>query len=661
MGCPLLWNIGIGAGRPHGEKGPFMLAIKGQKAVPPVPPLSVFGLFRMACLGHMDDVTADEDELTFTHREMLSDIADIARALLVFGVKPGDIVTIGTARSMHENMMLFYAANRLGATACFHDEQVARGTLVEHVTKMQSKVLFVYHWSSREIAKMAEAAPTLKFIVNMKPEHSRRTFTRSILETFEVTETAHIGVMGGNMAPTGFVEVPSQPSSDTPAGCSDTVEPSEPIGTVKVPAVPFLALAALYKGLVPMRIIDPETIALISFTSGSSSGPKPLMIKNRNIVALAIYSKQASGVKMWSKVLQSWMSYVHLDCPYGIIVSIISPQCDGGKIVYTPNFSRERIDYYLGKNVDVIFGIPTLLRDMRKFLSENVSLSNLKIFATGGERLEKRESLKAKKFFWERGHDDVLIANCYGTGESLGFITTVFGTDVYRPDTVGYIPGGVHVLMLNPDTKEEVGFDAKGLLCVAGEHVIDGYWGRPDLDEQKFVKDEAGRKFLNTGDLAIVDDDGYVQLVGRATFFINALPAKVYCNVVEAALEKSDLVRQSYVVEAPDDKLGKVAYAFVVPQDGASMSEETAREILETAAQPFQLGEGHIILKDYEIPRQIVFLTELPMTPANKVNYRLLEKVAAGIANTPCEDQGQVNEVAEILMLELEAETAEEA
>ena len=118
------------------------------------------------------------------------------------------------------------------------------------------------------------------------------------------------------MAPTGFVEVPSQPSSDTPADCSDTVEPSEPIGTVKVPAVPFLALAALYKGLVPMRIIDPETIALISFTSGSSSGPKPLMIKNRNIVALAIYSKQASGVKMWSKVLhfaamRRWQNRLH--------------------------------------------------------------------------------------------------------------------------------------------------------------------------------------------------------------------------------------------------------------------------------------------------------------------------------------------------------------
>ena len=116
--------------------------------------------------------------------------------------------------------------------------------------------------------------------------------------------------------------------------------------------------------------------------------------------------------------------------------------------------------------------------------------------------------------------------------------------------------------------------------------------------------------------------------MGRATFFINNLPAKVYYEVVRAAIAKSDLVKKCYVVKGPDDKLKLASYAFVVLNDGVPKNNQTRREIVKKATEPFNLGKRRIVLKSYEIPRRVIFLDDLPLTKANKTDFRKLEKMA---------------------------------
>ena len=104
---------------------------------------------------------------------------------------------------------------------------------------------------------------------------------------------------------------------------------------------------------------------------------------------------------------------------------------------------------------------------------------------------------------------------------------------------------------------------------------------------------------VNTGDMAYVTPTGYVTLVGRAKFFINNLPAKVYYEIVRTAVSKSELVEKCYVVKGPDKKLKLAPYAFVVPKEGVSRNNETRKAIRETAKQTFSLGRHRVTLKSY--------------------------------------------------------------
>lgn len=570
-----------------------MLKIKGQKPDPLFPLVNVYALLKISCIGHEDDIVADENRLTFTRREMLRDIETLAKALMELGVRPDDVVVSATGRSLYENVLIFFAANRLGARACFFNENLAREDLVYYLKKFEAKVLFTYHWEWTDEAAIRGRVPGLE-VVNMRPNHDRQNFAVSILETFSVD-----------------------------------FGPLEEAARTRIPMI-----AALHNGPVPTNYFSSGKIALVSLTSGSTQGPKTLRLTNRNIVAFCMFSKEASGVKMWDKNLHTWLSYAPLEFVYGLIVSIISPLLDGGKIIFTPNFSPEMMDYYLGKNPDVIFGIPSLLEAVRKNLGEEVSLSNLKLFASGGERLEEEASRKAAKFFEERGNNHVLIANCYGTSETVGFITTVFGSTVYRPDSVGYIPAGVHVAILDPEhpeTGRELGFGEEGLVCVRGQHVMEEYYKQPKMTELNYVKID-GLRYFNTGDLGVVTEDGYVRLVGRAKYYVNSFPAKVFMANVESALLQSELVKACCVVKAPDAELLYVPYAFVVLEKGVPKTDETRRRILKTAGEPFPLGEGMKTLRDYEIPRKIIFLDELPTTSTGKVRLRELEKEAEKLA-----------------------------
>lgn len=556
-----------------------MLKIKNEKRDPTVPPVSMYGLFNLSSTGHWNDVVVDEKALTFTRREMKRDIKILAQAMLALGVKAGDIIMVATGRSMYANVLIFFAANRIGAIASFHDERTTRDTLLHYLDEFQAPLLFTFQKTAGRIKELKKEAKALKHVVNMTAECDEKTFKDTILETFFLDKT------------------------------------------------PLTKVAARYKSRVPAHLFAAKREALISFTSGSTSGPKPMVFTNQNLIASAIYSKVASGVKMWDKELHTWMSYVRLDCPYGLVVSVLAPICGGGEVILTPDVNDKNLPYYLAKNPNTIFGIPPLLEALPKLLPEDVDISGLRMFASGGERLEKDASLAALEFFKSRGLKNVKISNGYGVGEALGLISTAVGNTSYNPDSVGHIPAGAHVMILDPETGEELGFGKTGILYVTGKHILNRYFSRPELDEEKIITIK-GKRFVKTGDLAYVSETGYITLVGRATFFINNLPAKVYYEVVRAAVAKSDLVRKCYVVKGPDAKLKLAAYAFVVTNDGVGHNNQIRREIIKKATEPFYLGKRRITLKQYEIPRKVVFLDDLPMTRANKTDFRKLEKMA---------------------------------
>ena len=570
-----------------------MLKIKHQKRDPLVPPISVSALFNLSSFGHNDEVVANQKELDFTRRELKQDIKTLAKAFLQLGLKKGDIITVATGRSMYENILIFLTANRLGIVVAFLDEKTARDTLLHYLDEFNSPLLITYKATDKRIKDLKHDAKSVKNIINL----DGRTVDESGPDD-EQEEDIDFHALDGFL-------LNGQPITKT---------------------------AEKYKGHIPKNTFAANREALISFTSGSTSGPKPMVFTNKALIASAIYSKVASDVKMWDKELHSWMSYVHLDCPYGLVVSVLAPICGGGEVVFTPDIDDTNLDYYIGKNPNTIFGIPPLLEAMPA-LKDDTDISDLKMFASGGERLEKSASLAALDFFKSRGLKNIKISNGYGVGEALGLISTAVGNRTYNPDSVGQIPAGVHTMVLDPDTGEELNFGKTGILYVTGKHILSRYYNRPELTDDKIITIK-GKKFVKTGDLAYVSETGFITLVGRATFFINNLPAKVYYEVVRAAVSKSELVKKCYVVKGPDPKLKLAAYAFVVTNDGIGHNDDIRKQIITKAAEPFNLGRRRITLKDYELPKKVIFLDNLPLTKANKTDFRKLERMAKEIGET---------------------------
>ena len=571
-----------------------MLKIKHQKRDPLVPPISISALFNLSSFRHLDDIVANQKELDFTRRELKQDIKTLAKAFLQLGLKKGDIITVATGRSMYENILIFLTANRLGIVVAFLDEKTARDTLLHYLDEFNSPLLITYKATDKRIKDLKHDAKSVKNIINL----NGRTVDESGPDD-EQEEDIDFHALDG------FLLNGHQP---------------------------ITKIAERHHGHIPRHTFSANREALISFTSGSTSGPKPMVFTNKALIASAIYSKVASDVKMWDKELHSWMSYVHLDCPYGLVVSVLAPICGGGEVVFTPDIDDTNLDYYIGKNPNTIFGIPPLLEAMPS-LKEDTDISNLKMFASGGERLEKSASLAALDFFKSRGLKNIKISNGYGVGEALGLISTAVGNRTYNPDSVGQIPAGVHTMVLNPDTGEELNFGKTGILYVTGKHILSRYYNRPELTDDKIITIK-GKKFVKTGDLAYVSETGFITLVGRATFFINNLPAKVYYEVVRAAVSKSELVKKCYVVKGPDPKLKLAAYAFVVTNDGIGHNDDIRKQIITKAAEPFNLGRRRITLKDYELPKKVIFLDDLPLTKANKTDFRKLERMAKEIGET---------------------------
>lgn len=568
-----------------------MLKIKNQKKDPIVPPLSISALYNLSSFRHWNDVVVNQKEFDFTRRELKNDRKVVLKALLALGIKKGDIITVATGRSMYDNILIFLAANKIGAIVSFLDEKTPRETLLHYIEEFNSSLVVTYKYNDKRIKELKRDAKSVKNIINLDGKLiDEGDIDENQTEDIEMSVLDHMWV--GHQ-------------------------------TIR-------EISKKHKGFMPKNMFGGNNEAIITFTSGSTSGPKPMVFTNKALVAAALFSKAASGIKMWDKEIKTWFSFVKFDCPYGFWTSVLTPIIGGSSVILTPDLDESNFPYYFEKDISVVQAVPLLFETLPKVLPDDLDLSSVKMCISGGERLEKQASLDIAEYFNKHGAT-VKICNGYGIGECLGSITVAVGSS-YHPDTVGRVVPGAHVMVLDPETNEELDFGKTGLLYISGKHILKRYFNRPELTEEKILKVK-GRRFISTGDLANVSETGFVTLVGRATFFINTVPAKVYYEVVRASIARNEIVKSCYVVKMPNKKLGWASCAFVVLNDGIAKNNETRRKIAKESTSAFYIGKRRVVLKEYEIPRKVVFLDELPLTRANKTDFRKLEKMAKELAS----------------------------
>jgi fatty-acyl-CoA synthase len=256
-----------------------------------------------------------------------------------------------------------------------------------------------------------------------------------------------------------------------------------------------------------------------------------------------------------------------------------------------------------------LYGVPTMFIAMLGHPSfESFDLTSLRTGIMAGSPCP----IEVMKQCIERMNmDEVTI--CYGMTETSP-VSTQSATDDpvdKRTGTVGRVHPHVEIKIIDPETGTTVERGETGEFCTRGYSVMIGYWNEPERTAEAID----GDGFMHTGDLAVMDDEGYVNIVGRSKDMIIRGGENIYPREVEEFLYTHPDITDVQVIGVPDLKYGEEVMAWITVRAGAELTAETIREFCQNR------------IAHYKIPRYVQITDEFPMTITGKIQkYKLREQ-----------------------------------
>lgn len=341
--------------------------------------------------------------------------------------------------------------------------------------------------------------------------------------------------------------------------------------------------------------IDPTEPAVILYTSGTTGRPKGATLTHKSMIASAQAQRDHTDFGP-DNVQITCMPLNHVG---GITCAITACLIGGGEAVMLPAYSPEgalkAIAQYGGTNFG---GVPTMWKLMIDHPSfAQYDTSTLREAVIGGSNAEPTLCREITEAF-----PGVHLFNLYGLSESSGAAVLSAQEDTLDDVSkyIGVPIGGVEARIVDL-TGEVLGPGEEGELQLRCDGVAAGYWEMPDESAATFSADG----WLSTGDMAVMTDDGHIALRGRLKEMYVQGGYNVYPVEVENLLTSHPAVAMAAGIGIPDEVLGEVGRYFVLKQ-----AEVTAEELIEFCKQR---------LANYKVPREIVFVEEMPTTPSGKI------------------------------------------
>ncbi len=356
----------------------------------------------------------------------------------------------------------------------------------------------------------------------------------------------------------------------------------------------------------PKIKIDPGEIAALPYTGGTTGLPKAAMLTHANMVAV-----QAMGRAWWPFIeegKETVIAFLPLFHIYGQAVLMLSGLTQGQTLVLftTPDMDQilTAIERY---QASAFYGVPTLYEYLKEYdKTSRVNWKKLKVIVCGADTLHESTCEG-----WER-RTGTSILEGFGMTEC----TSISHSNPYnRPkkNSFGMPITGVDAAVIDMDDLSFKPVGEEGELILSGPNIMLGYWKRPDANNETFI-DIDGKRWMRTGDLVRMDEEGYFHFFDRKRDLIKHKGYSVFARHVEEVLYMHPQVKAAGVVGVPDPKVGQVIKAFVVLQSEArgKISEE---EIIDFCRQN---------LAHYKVPGIVEFRGELPKTDVGKVSRREL-------------------------------------
>ncbi len=342
-----------------------------------------------------------------------------------------------------------------------------------------------------------------------------------------------------------------------------------------------------------------DDLAAILYTSGTTGRSKGAMLTHANLAsnadALASYWRFTSG-----DVLLHALPIFHT---HGLFVATNVTLTSGASMIFLPRFDLEEVLRLLPR-VTTMMGVPTFYTRLLSSPALTRELvDHMRLFISGSAPL----SPETHREFEKRTGQAILER--YGMTET-GMITSNPYDGARRAGTVGFPLPGVEIRIADRETGAPLAQGDVGAIEVRGPNVFEGYWRMPEKTEAEFR--EGG--FFISGDLGLIDDQGYLNIVGRDKDLIISGGYNVYPAEVEAALDAVDGVAESAVIGVPHADFGEGVTAVVALLSGAALTEDEIRKTLQTE------------LARYKVPKRVFFVDQLPRNKMGKIQKKELRE-----------------------------------
>ena len=515
---------------------------------------------------------------TLTYSQLRAQAEQLAGALASMGVKKGDPVGL-LLPNCPQFVVAWYACQRLGAIAVGNNPLYTQRELTHQLSDAGVKILVTLDLLYPLAAAVQKEAGVERMIVTKIGDYLGWPINK-LAPLKQKKEAQHEGRSW-----------PPVPADAKVTWWKDLMKGS-------------------YGPLPKLEIDAKEDVAALVYTGGTTGLSKGAMLTHYNMVSNALQTAEwFVDTKEGEEAIMCVLPFFH---SYGLSAVMNVGISKAMKLVLLPRFELEMALKAIAKEKPTLFpGVPRIYIAINESPeSKKYDLSSIRACFSGAAPLpvavaEKFESITGGR-----------LVEGYGLTETspVTHINPVYGKRKFG--SIGLpIPDTDCKLVDLDDPEKEVKPGEEGELCIAGPQVMKGYWNRKDETDDMVRVHKDGTRWLHTGDIAKVDEEGYFSIVDRKKDMILVSGFNVYPTDVEQVLYRHPNIAQVAVVGIPDDTTGEAVKAYVVLKEGQTTTEE---EILKWSRDP---EHG---LTGYRAPKHVEFRDDLPTTMVGKVLRRVL-------------------------------------
>ena len=537
---------------------------------------SMFDAVKKIADQYPDNVAFDFMGSSTTYRRLVQQVEQCAKALKTIGVREGDKVTIAMP-NCPQAIFMFYAVNLVGGIANMIHPLSAEKEIEFYLNESESVTAITLDQFYEKFENVRQNTKVVNIVIaSVKDELSK-----PIRAGYMLTEGRKIK------------KIPD----DAPV--------------IMWKDFMRLSKACFYNYAVPRKGEDP---AVILYSGGTTGTTKGIVLTNRNFNALG---QQVIATNPMFRVGDKMLAAMPLFHGFGLGVCIHTMLSQGGRCILIPRFTAQSYAKQITKyQCNFIAGVPTLYEALLRLPSmDGADLSCLKGVFSGGDSLSIELKKKFDKFLYD--HKAVIqVREGYGTTETVT-ACCLTPPHMFKEGSIGLPFPDTYIKIVKPGTDEELPYGEEGEILLAGPTVMQEYMNHPEETAQTLRTHADGLTWVYTGDLGVMDNEGFIYFRGRAKRMIITSGYNVYPSQLENILDAHEFVQMSCVIGVPDPYKMQKVKAFVKLSPDVPANEETKQELLSYCRK-------HIA--KYAMPYDIEFREDMPKTLVGKVAYRVLEE-----------------------------------